>query len=133
MLLQSRGQVRLLVTFAATALVVAACDGSTADTTACVVDFTVNITTGSITIRANAGEPDGFYSGDAVISTDAVTGTQRPVPLAGPANRQGRIAADNSLGRESTYRGTQGTSIVQVFDLVVAMTGASEKVPVLQT
>jgi rhodanese-related sulfurtransferase len=49
------------------------------------------------------------------------------VPLAGPANRQGRIAADNIFGRAVRYRGTQGTAIVGVFDRTAAMTGASEK------
>ena len=50
------------------------------------------------------------------------------VPLAGPANRQGRIAADHIFGRDARYRGTQGTAIVGVFDRTAAMTGASEKV-----
>jgi rhodanese-related sulfurtransferase len=57
-----------------------------------------------------------------------VLGGATQVPLAGPANRQGRIAADNVFGRDSKYRGTQGTSIVGVFDCTAAMTGASEKV-----
>jgi rhodanese-related sulfurtransferase len=51
-----------------------------------------------------------------------------PIPLGGPANRQARITADNICGRESTFRGTHGTSIVRVFDVTAAMTGASEKV-----
>jgi rhodanese-related sulfurtransferase len=50
------------------------------------------------------------------------------VPLAGPANRQGRIAADHIFGHPSRYRGTQGTAIVRVFERTAAMTGASEKV-----
>jgi len=49
------------------------------------------------------------------------------VPLAGPANRQGRIAADHIFGRAARYRGTQGTAIVRVVDLTAAITGASEK------
>ena len=49
------------------------------------------------------------------------------MPLAGPANRQGRIAADHIFGRDARYRGTQGTAIVGVFDRTAAMTGASEK------
>ena len=57
-----------------------------------------------------------------------MTGEPAQVPLAGPANRQGRIAADHIFGREARYRGTQGTAIVRVFDLTAAMTGASEKV-----
>ncbi|NIO10239.1 MAG: CoA-disulfide reductase, partial [Deltaproteobacteria bacterium] len=48
--------------------------------------------------------------------------------LAGPANKQGRIVADNALGRKSVFRGTLGTAITKVFDLAVASTGASEKV-----
>lgn len=47
--------------------------------------------------------------------------------MAGPANKQGRIAANNILGRHSVYKGTQGTAIVKVFDLVAACTGSSEK------
>ena len=56
-----------------------------------------------------------------------VSGDPTQVPLAGPANRQGRIAADNVFGRAVQYRGTQGTAIVGVFDKTAAMTGASEK------
>jgi rhodanese-related sulfurtransferase len=65
--------------------------------------------------------------GDAVEVRDPVTGGYGLVPLAGPANRQGRIVADNIAGRPSAYRGTLGTSIVRVFDLVAATTGASAK------
>lgn len=72
-------------------------------------------------------DPDIFAAGDAVAIRDAVTGQPAVIPLAGPANRQGRIAADNALGRQSTFRGTQGTSVVRVFDLTVASTGANEK------
>ncbi|MEK7329033.1 MAG: FAD-dependent oxidoreductase, partial [Chloroflexota bacterium] len=72
-------------------------------------------------------DPDIFAAGDAVVVRDVVTQTDSMIPLAGPANRQGRIAAENALGRSSRYRGSQGTSIVRVFNLVVAMTGASEK------
>jgi rhodanese-related sulfurtransferase len=56
-----------------------------------------------------------------------VTGEPTQVPLAGPANRQGRLAADHVFGRPARYRGTQGTAIVRVFDRTAAMTGASEK------
>jgi len=72
-------------------------------------------------------DPDVYAVGDAVKSTDFVTRRPVLVPLAGPANRQGRIAADNVCGRQSTFRGVQGTAIVKVFDLTVANTGASEK------
>ncbi len=73
-------------------------------------------------------DSDIYAVGDAVQIKDFVTHADAQIPLAGPANRQARIAADNIFGRESTYRGTQGTSVVRVFNLNVAMTGASEKV-----
>lgn len=65
--------------------------------------------------------------GDAVEVRDVVTGEWTLIPLAGPANRQGRIAADVICGRESRFRGVQGTAICGVFDIAVASTGASEK------
>ena len=65
--------------------------------------------------------------GDAVEETDFVTGESVLIPLAGPANRQGRIAADNMLGRSETYKKTQGTAICKLFDLAVASTGLNEK------
>ena len=65
--------------------------------------------------------------GDAVEVKDVVTGEWTLIPLAGPANRQGRIAADVICGRDSKFRGVQGTAICGVFDLAVASTGASEK------
>ena len=73
-------------------------------------------------------DPDIYAVGDAIEVKDLVTGAATQVPLAGPANRQGRIAADHVFGRDSRYRGTQGTAIVRVFDRTAAMTGASEKV-----
>src|SRR5271157_2444540 len=72
-------------------------------------------------------DPDIYAVGDAIEVKDFVTGEPTQVPLAGPANRQGRIAADHIFGRQSRYRGTQGTAILRVFDLTAAMTGASEK------
>jgi NADPH-dependent 2,4-dienoyl-CoA reductase/sulfur reductase-like enzyme/rhodanese-related sulfurtransferase len=82
-------------------------------------------------IRVNehmqTSDPDVYAVGDAVEVRDFVTGEPAQVPLAGPANRQGRIAADHVFGRPSRYRGTQGTAIVRVFDLTAALTGASEK------
>lgn len=72
-------------------------------------------------------DPDIFAVGDAVEITDFATGAPAIIPLAGPANKQGRIAADNALGRHVVYKGTQGTAVVKVFDLTVASTGASEK------
>jgi rhodanese-related sulfurtransferase len=72
-------------------------------------------------------DPDIFAVGDAIEVEDWVTGQRSLIPLAGPANRQGRIAADVIAGRDSHFRGTQGTSIIQVFDVTVAWTGVSEK------
>lgn len=72
-------------------------------------------------------DPSIYAVGDAVEEKDFVTGEQTLVPLAGPANRQGRMAADNMLGRQGTYQGTQGTAICKIFDLAVASTGKNEK------
>ncbi|HBC3931155.1 TPA: FAD-dependent oxidoreductase [Vibrio parahaemolyticus] len=72
-------------------------------------------------------DPSIYAVGDAVEEKDFVTGAQTLVPLAGPANRQGRMAADNMLGRSETYQGTQGTAICKIFDLAVASTGKNEK------
>jgi NADPH-dependent 2,4-dienoyl-CoA reductase/sulfur reductase-like enzyme/rhodanese-related sulfurtransferase len=71
--------------------------------------------------------PDIFAVGDAVEVKDFVTGQWTLIPLAGPANRQGRIVADVIAGRDSRFRGTQGTSICQIFEAAIASTGASEK------
>lgn len=83
-------------------------------------------------IRVNdhlqTSDPDIYAVGDVIEVKDFVLEVPTQVPLAGPANRQGRIAADNIFGRSSTYRGTQGTAILGLFDLSAAMTGASEKV-----
>ncbi len=68
-----------------------------------------------------------YAVGDAVEVTDYVNGTQTAIPLAGPANKQGRIAADNVSGLGSVYKGTQGTSIIKVFGLTGAATGNNEK------
>jgi NADPH-dependent 2,4-dienoyl-CoA reductase/sulfur reductase-like enzyme/rhodanese-related sulfurtransferase len=65
--------------------------------------------------------------GDAVEVTDLITGEWELVPLAGIANRQGRIAADSILGRNSIFRGAQATAVCSVFGLTIASTGASEK------
>jgi len=71
--------------------------------------------------------PDIFAVGDAVEVKDFVTGEWSLIALAGPANRQGRIAADVIAGRDSRYRGTQGTAIIGIFGATAAWTGASEK------
>lgn len=73
-------------------------------------------------------DPDIYAVGDVIEVEDFVTGGPTQVPLAGPANRQGRIAADHIFGRDARYRGTQGTAVVGVFGRTAAMTGASEKV-----
>ncbi len=83
-------------------------------------------------IRVNdhleTSDPDIYAVGDAIEVQDFVLHTPTQIPLAGPANRQGRIAADNIFGRSSRYRGTQGTAILGLFNHTAAMTGASEKV-----
>ncbi|MBE0601499.1 MAG: hypothetical protein IH607_06890, partial [Firmicutes bacterium] len=68
-----------------------------------------------------------FAVGDAVQVTDFITREQTLIPLAGPANKQGRIAADNVAGGDSRYTGTQGSAILKVFDMTVATTGVNEK------
>ncbi|HVO98383.1 MAG TPA: FAD-dependent oxidoreductase [Bryobacteraceae bacterium] len=72
-------------------------------------------------------DPDIFAVGDAIEVRDFVTGEWTLVALAGPANRQGRIAADAIAGRNSKYRGTQGTAIIGLFGGAAAWTGVSEK------
>jgi NADPH-dependent 2,4-dienoyl-CoA reductase/sulfur reductase-like enzyme/rhodanese-related sulfurtransferase len=72
-------------------------------------------------------DPDIFAAGDAVEVTDRVTGMPTATALAGPANKQARIAADNAMGRRSIFRGTLGTAVVKLFQLTIASTGASEK------
>ena len=70
---------------------------------------------------------DIYAVGDAVEVTDRINENPALIPLAGPANRQGRIAANNIMGVKEEYLGTLGTSIVKVFDLTVATTGNNEK------
>ena len=77
--------------------------------------------------QMHTSDPDIFAVGDAVEVKDFVTGEWTLIPLAGPANRQGRIAADVIAGRDSRFRGTQGTSVIGVFGATVATTGANEK------
>jgi NADPH-dependent 2,4-dienoyl-CoA reductase/sulfur reductase-like enzyme/rhodanese-related sulfurtransferase len=72
-------------------------------------------------------DPDIYAVGDAVEVLDYATKQPALIPLAGPANRQGRIAADNIFGRESLYNQTQGTAICKVFNMAIGMTGLSEK------
>jgi NADPH-dependent 2,4-dienoyl-CoA reductase/sulfur reductase-like enzyme/rhodanese-related sulfurtransferase len=77
--------------------------------------------------QMRTSDPDIFAVGDAVEVKDFVTGEWSLIPLAGPANRQGRIAADVIAGRDSKFRGTQGTSVIGIFGATVATTGANEK------
>lgn len=72
-------------------------------------------------------DPDIYAVGDAVCVTDFVSGQPAVLPLAGPANRQGRMVADLIAGRPGTYEGTQGTMVCKVFDLCAGATGNNEK------
>ena len=80
----------------------------------------------SLAFVAPAGA--GLAVGDAVEIKELVTGASAIIALAGPANKQGRIAADNAMGRQSVFKGAQATAIVKIFDMTAASTGASEKV-----
>ncbi|MHC4327411.1 MAG: FAD-dependent oxidoreductase, partial [Planctomycetota bacterium] len=84
---------------------------------------------GGIKVSSNlqTSDPDIYAVGDAIEVQDFILGKSVLIPLAGPANKQGRMAADNICGRDRRYTGTQGTAILKVFDLTAAMTGASEK------
>jgi NADPH-dependent 2,4-dienoyl-CoA reductase/sulfur reductase-like enzyme/rhodanese-related sulfurtransferase len=84
---------------------------------------------GGIAVDAEmrTADPHIWAVGDAVEVRDVLTGQETIVPLAGPANRQGRIAAESICGRVRPFRGVQATAVVGVFGLVVACTGASEK------
>ncbi len=84
---------------------------------------------GGIRVDAHlrTSDQDIYAAGDAIEVLDAVTGEAGVIPLAGPANRQGRLVADNLAGRDARYAGTQGTAIVKVFDMTGGGTGATEK------
>ena len=77
--------------------------------------------------RMETSDKNIYAVGDAVEVTDFITRQPALIPLAGPANRQGRIAADNIFGRDVRYKDTQGTAICKVFNLAIGMTGLSEK------
>ncbi|MBN2507318.1 MAG: FAD-dependent oxidoreductase [Verrucomicrobia bacterium] len=77
--------------------------------------------------RLQTSDPHIWAVGDVIEVRDAVTGQWSLVPLAGPANRQGRIVADNLLGGTSRYAGTWGTAVLRLFSLTAACTGANEK------
>ncbi len=72
-------------------------------------------------------DPDIYAAGDMVEIVHKVSGRKVRVPLAGPANRQGRIAASNALGQKMRYSGAFGTSVVKIFEATAAMTGLSER------
>ena len=85
--------------------------------------------TGGIAVdeKMRTSVPDIYAVGDAIEVPDYLTGAPALVPLAGPANRQGRIAADTIFGRDSAYQRTLGTAICKVFGIAIGMTGLSEK------
>lgn len=83
---------------------------------------------GSILVndRMQTSDPDIYAVGDAVQVNHFVTGQPALIALAGPANKQGRIAADNMAGGDSRYKGSQGSSVLKIFDLTAAATGLNE-------
>ena len=84
---------------------------------------------GSIIVnnKMQTNMPNIYAVGDAVEVEDFITKKPAFIPLAGPANKQGRIAADNIAGYESVYTGTQGSAVLKLFDMTVATTGLNEK------
>lgn len=84
---------------------------------------------GSIVVndKMETSVKDIYAVGDAVQVKQYITGHNVVIPLAGPANKQGRIAADNICGGNSRYNGSMGTSVIKIFDLTVATTGLTEK------
>ncbi len=84
---------------------------------------------GGITVdkHMRTSDPDIYAAGDAVEVAHTILPDTWLIPLAGPANRQGRVAAENMCGRDTVFDSTQGTSVVKVFDMVAGGTGASEK------
>ena len=84
---------------------------------------------GSIVVndKMETSAPDVYAVGDAVQIKNFVTDADDVIALAGPANKQGRIAADNMCGLDSHYHGSQGSSVLKLFDLTVATTGINEK------
>ena len=84
---------------------------------------------GHIVVNAQlqTSRPDIYAVGDAIEVVDFVNGKQTAIPLAGPANKQGRIAADNIAGLSSRFNGSQGTAVLKVFSLTAAATGNNER------
>ena len=85
--------------------------------------------TGGILVnkKLETSDPDIYALGDAIEVTDLVSQNPALIPLAGPANRQGRIVADNICGLNSEYKATQGTAILKLFDFEIGVTGNNEK------
>jgi len=81
----------------------------------------------SVDSRLRTNDPNIFAVGDCIETRNLITGEDGVIPLAGPANRQGRIVADVICGIDSQYKGTLGTAIVRVFDLTAAVTGTNER------
>jgi NADPH-dependent 2,4-dienoyl-CoA reductase/sulfur reductase-like enzyme/rhodanese-related sulfurtransferase len=77
--------------------------------------------------QMRTSDPSIYAVGDAIEVHDVVVGQETILPLAGPANRQGRVAGEAIAGRPTRFRGVQGTAVVGVFGMTVAITGASEK------
>lgn len=77
--------------------------------------------------RMETNWPGIYAVGDAVEAKDLISGQAAAIPLAGPANKQGRVAADQIAGLSSVYKGTQGTAILKIFQLVGASTGLNER------
>lgn len=86
--------------------------------------------TGGILVNEylQTSDPDIYAAGDAIEVKDFISGNEALIPLAGPANKQGRIAANNICGFAEKFEGVQGTSIVKIFDLTVAVSGNNEKI-----
>lgn len=77
--------------------------------------------------RMETSVPDIYAVGDVVEVHHRITGQKALISLAGPANKQGRIAADNICGGNSSYKGSQGSSVIKIFDMTVATTGLNEQ------
>ncbi|NLD59293.1 MAG: FAD-dependent oxidoreductase [Clostridiales bacterium] len=80
-----------------------------------------------VNARLQTDDPDIYAAGDVIEVRNIVDGSRAMIPLAGPANKQGRIAADNMAGGDSAYAGSLGTSVLKLFDLTAASAGLSEK------
>ena len=90
--------------------------------------LSLNAKGGLVTDEHMKTEDDDIYAvGDVIEVEDFIDKSRTMIPLAGPANKQGRVAADNIGGITSSYLGTQGTSILRIFDLIAANTGYNEK------